>query len=159
MAAARPSAKPTASARLRADMQPQDWSHGLRSAGQESQAARARLRAVLLAAAAAEALRRWPDQSAPVGHSGETTGQHSALADRAADAAVTTICGQLDRYRAHARFTTWSYKYLMFALSDAAGREFWGNQPWPKDYDWKHLATRRPTELTANSREWRETLA
>ncbi|HKR69695.1 MAG TPA: hypothetical protein VJT16_12715 [Streptosporangiaceae bacterium] len=159
MAAARPSAKPAASARLRADGQPQDWTRGLRSAGQERQAARAELRAMLLAVAADEALRRWADQSSPAARGGQATGQHGKLTDRAADAAVTAISGQLDRYRAHTRFTTWACKYVMFALSDAAGRQFWGDQPWPKEYDWKQLATRRPAELSASSREWRDTLA
>jgi RNA polymerase sigma-70 factor (ECF subfamily) len=159
MAAARPSAKPTASARLRADGQPEDWTHGLRSAGQERQVARARLRAVLLAATGNEELRRWPAQSAPAESGGQPAGQDSELANRAADAAVTVICGQLDRYRAHTRFTTWACKYAMVALSDAAGHQFWAKQPRPKEYDWKQLATRRPAELPASNRDWRDTLA
>jgi RNA polymerase sigma-70 factor, ECF subfamily len=170
MAAARPSAKPTASAGLRGDGQPTDWTHGLRSAGQDRQAARARLRAVLLAAAHDEALRRWPDQSATAGRGGHATSQRkrddrraenqfTELPDRAADGAVTAISGQLDRYRADTRFTTWAYKYVMFALSDAAGRHFWGSQPRPQEYDWRQLATLRPTDLPASGREWRDTLA
>lgn len=74
-------------------------------------------------------------------------------------APLRAITVELVRYRAHARFTTWAYKYVMFGLSEAAGRRFWSGQPWPKEYDWRLLTALRPAELPASSREWRETLA
>jgi hypothetical protein len=183
MAAARPPAKPAATSSVRADGQPRDWAHDLRSAGHEREAARARLRDVLLAAARDEARRRWQGEAGPASHRARATagqdrgdqdsaGQdsvghdrggaetdHGDLCDRAADSALRAISVELVRYRAHTRFTTWAYKYVMFGLSGAAGRRFWSGQPWPKEYDWKLLTALRPTDLPASSREWRETLA
>ena len=47
----------------------------------------------------------------------------------------------------------------MFGLSEAAGRQFWSGKAWPEEYDWKLLATLRPTDLPASGREWRDTVA
>jgi RNA polymerase sigma-70 factor (ECF subfamily) len=182
MAAVRPSAKTTATANVRADGQPQDWPKALRSGGQEGVAARALLHELLLAVARDEARRRWPEQAGPADRR-DLTARHTAqetrvetghsdladLADLATGAAVGTISGELDRYRAHTRFLTWAYKYVMFGLSDAAGRQFWaaqpqgarlqGAQPPSSVYDWKLLASRRPSNMPGSGREWREALA
>jgi len=169
MAAARPPAKPAAPSSVRADGQPRDWAHDLRSAGQEREAVRARLLDVLLAVARDEGRRRWQGEDG-AGHAGDshdggshnTSGAetgHSDLCNRAADSALNAISVELVRYRAHTRFTTWAYKYVMFGLSEAAGRRFWSGQPWPKEYDWKLLADLRPADLPASSREWRDALA
>ncbi|MDR2986909.1 MAG: hypothetical protein LBV34_18935 [Nocardiopsaceae bacterium] len=142
----------------------------MHSAGLEGQTARARLREALLAAAQDESLRRWPDQAGPAWRRGQkraraehddsgATREHSDLAERAVDSAVSAISGELDRYRAETRFTTWAYKYLMFGLSEAAGRQFWSGQRWPVEYDWKLLAARRPADLAVSGREWRDTIA
>ena len=187
MAAVRPSAKATATANVRADGQPQDWPKALRSGGQEGVAARALLHELLLAVARDEARRRWPDQAGPADRRDQTARhteqearvetEHSDLADLAdlaAVAAVGAISGELDRYRAHTRFLTWAYKYVMFGLSDAAGRQFWsaqpqgaqlqgaqlqGAQPPSSVYDWKLLASRRPSNMPGSGREWRDALA
>jgi RNA polymerase sigma-70 factor (ECF subfamily) len=159
MAAARPSAKPTVTSSVRADGQPRDWAQDLRSGGQERQAAAARLRDVLLAVARDEAGRRWQGQAGPGWHRGGTDAEASDLSDRAADSALNAISAELVRYRADTCFTTWAYKYVMFGLSEAAGRRFWGSQPRPKEYDWKLLAALRPADLTGSNREWRDTLA
>jgi RNA polymerase sigma-70 factor, ECF subfamily len=159
MAAARPSAKPTATSSVRPDGQPRDWAHDLRSGGQERQAAIARLRELLLAAARDEAGRRWQGQAEPGWRRGGTDAEPSDLSNRAADSALKAISAELVRYRADTRFTTWAYKYVMFGLSEAAGRRFWSSPPRPKEYDWKLLAAMRPADLTGSSREWRDTLA
>jgi hypothetical protein len=168
MAAARPPAKPAATSSVRADGQPRDWAHDLRSAGHEREAARAQLRDVLLAAARDEARRRWQGEAGPASRRARATAgqdrggaetEHDDLCDRAADSALRAITVELVRYRAHARFTTWAYKYVMFGLSEAAGRRFWSGRPWAKEYDWKLLTALRPADLPASSREWRETLA
>jgi RNA polymerase sigma-70 factor (ECF subfamily) len=159
MAAARPPAKPTASSSVRADGQPRDWVHELRSGGQEREAASARLRGVLLAAARDEARRRWQDQAGPGRRRGGTEAEQGDLCARAAESALKAISAELARYRAPTRFTTWAYKYVMFGLSEAAGRWFWSGQLRPQEYDWKKLAAVRPADLTAGSREWRDTLA
>jgi hypothetical protein len=39
--------------------------------------------------------------------------EHGDLCDRAADSGPRAISVELVRYRAHARFTTWAYKYVM----------------------------------------------
>src|SRR5262245_53544057 len=159
MAAARPSAKPTASSSVRADGQPRDWVHELRSGGQDREAARARLRDALLAAARDEARRRWQGQAGPRRRRGGTEAEQGDLCTRAADSALKAISAELVRYRAPTRFTTWAYKYVMFGLSEAAGRWFWSGQPRPKEYDWKKLAALRPADLTAGSRDWGDTSA
>ncbi len=175
MAAARPSAKATATANMRAGGQPQDWPNALRSGGQEGEAARALLHELLVAVARDEARRRWPERGGPADRRGKTARRHteqsvgvetgySDLIHRAAGAAVGAISGELDRYRAHTRFMTWAYKYVMFGLSDAAGRQFWGAdpqgaQPPSAEHDWKLLASRRPSNVAASGREWRDALA
>ena len=185
MAAVRPSAKATAAANVRADGQPQDWPKALRSGGQEGVAARALLHELLLAVARDEARRRWPEQAgrpprsdAPAhrarGPRRDRAQRPRRPRRRAAAAAVGAISGELDRYRAHTRFMTWAYKYVMFGLSDAAGRQFWaaqpqgaqlqggqlqGAQPPSSVYDWKLLASRRPSNMPGSGREWREALA
>jgi RNA polymerase sigma-70 factor (ECF subfamily) len=193
MAAVRPSAK----ANVRADGQLQDWPDALRSGGQEGEAARALLHELLLAVARDEARRRWPEQAGPADRRDQAARhaeqeplvetEHSDLADLAAGAAVAAvgaISGELDRYRAHTRFLTWAYKYVMFGLSDAAGRQFWsaqpqgahpqvaqpqvaqpggaqpqGAQPPSSVYNWKLLASRRPSNMPGSGREWRDGLA
>jgi RNA polymerase sigma-70 factor (ECF subfamily) len=139
------------------------------------------LHELLLALAQDEVRRRWPDQAGPADRRDQTA-RHTAqearvetehsdlanLADLAAGAAVGTISSELERYRAHTRFLTWAYKYVMFGLSDAAGRQFWSDQPQgaqlqgaqpSSEYDWKLLASRRPSNMPGSGREWRDALA
>ncbi|HEX2323604.1 MAG TPA: hypothetical protein VHJ18_31920 [Streptosporangiaceae bacterium] len=106
MAAARPPAKPAATFSVRADGQPRDWAHDLRSAGHEREAARAQLRDVLLAAARDEARRRWQGEAGPASRRARATAgqdrgdqdgagqnrgraetEHGDLSDRSADSA------------------------------------------------------------------------
>jgi len=146
MAASRPLSRPAAAASQRADADSQHWLKALRSASRERQAARARLHELLLDAARGETRRRWP--SAPA--------EFPALASQVATTAVTSIASELDGYRGGTRFTTWAYKYVIYGLSDAAGRQFWQTVPAPAVHaDWKRLAG-RPGTPPASSREWRD---
>lgn len=146
MAAARPLSRRAASASQRANPDSQDWLRALRSAARERQAAQARLHDLLLEAAYGEARRRWPPARAEL----------SALASQAATAAVTSISSELDGYRGGARFTTWAYKYVIYSLSDAAGRQFWQAMPARAQHeDWSRLAG-PPGSPPASSQELRE---
>jgi len=146
MAAARPLSRRAVAASQRADANSQDWLKALRSAARERQAARARLHDLLLKAASGEARRRWPPAWAEL----------PGLANQAATTAVTSIASELDGYRGDTRFTTWAYKYVVYALSDAAGRQFWHTSPARGEHvDWKRLSG-RPGTPPASSQEWRD---
>jgi RNA polymerase sigma-70 factor (ECF subfamily) len=147
MANARPLSRPGA-ARPGAEEDPQDWVRALRSARRERDAAQARLYDMLLQAARREAQRRWSPAAAE--------DELSDLARKAATAAVLAIASDLGGYSGAARFMTWACKYVIYRLSDEAGRRFWlSSAPPREELDWKRLAA-RPGAPAAASAQWRE---
>jgi RNA polymerase sigma-70 factor, ECF subfamily len=148
MADARPLSRPETAAWQGAEQDPQNWVRALRSAPGDRDAARARLYELLLQAARSEAQRRWSATAAQ-----EDLGD---LAGQAATAAVLAIASDLDGYSGDTRFMTWACKYVIYRLSDAAGRRFWhASAPPAEELDWKRLAT-RPGAPVAASPQWRE---
>src|SRR5260221_6190366 len=134
MADARPLSRPTTPAWQGAEQDPRNWVRALRSAPGDRYAARARLYELLLQAARSEAERRWSAAAAP-----EEPGD---LAGQAATAAVLAIASDLDGYSGDTRFMTWASKYVIYRLSDVAGRRFWhASAPPSEELDWKRLAT------------------
>jgi DNA-directed RNA polymerase specialized sigma24 family protein len=151
MADARPRSKPGAATWRGAEEDPQDWMSALRSARRERDAAQARLNDVLLLAARREARRRWSPTAAQ--------DELNDLARKAATAAVLAIANDLGGYGGGARFMTWACKYVIYRLSDEAGRRFWLScAPPTEELDWKRLAT-RPGAPAAGSVQWREMCA
>src|SRR5260221_3707401 len=151
MADARPLSRPTTPAWQGAEQDPRNWVRALRSAPGDRYAARARLYELLLQAARSEAERRWSAAAAP-----EEPGD---LAGQAATAAVLAIASDLDGYSGDTRFMTWACKYVIYRLSDAAGRRLWhASAPPAEELDWKRLAT-RPRAPGATSPQWRESSA
>jgi RNA polymerase sigma-70 factor (ECF subfamily) len=51
------------------------------------------------------------------------------LAQQAADDALMNILARLDDFRGLSRFTTWSYKFVMFEVSAKVARHAWQRQP------------------------------
>jgi RNA polymerase sigma factor (sigma-70 family) len=148
MADAHPLSRPGAATWRGMDEDPQDWMDALRSVRSERDAAQARLYDVLLQAARREAQRRWSPTVAQ--------DELSDLARTAATAAVLAIANDLGGYSSGARFMTWACKYVIYRLSDEAGRRFWlSSSPPPKELDWKRLAT-RPSAPAAASVQWQE---
>src|SRR5258706_9535524 len=123
MADARPLSRPETAAWQAAEQDPQNWVRALRSAPGDRDAARARLYELLLQAARSEANRRWSATAAP-----EEPGD---LAGQAATAAVLAIASDLDGYGGDTRFMTWACKYVIYPLSDAAGRRVLDPPPPP----------------------------
>jgi RNA polymerase sigma-70 factor, ECF subfamily len=148
MADARPLSRPGTATWRGAEEDPQDWMRALRSARRERDAAQARLYDVLLQAARREAQRRWSPTAAQ--------DELSDLARKAATAAVLAIANDLGGYSGSARFMTWAFKYVIYRLSDEAGRQFWLSGAAPQEeVDWKQLAT-RPGAPAAASVQWPE---
>src|SRR5260221_3061758 len=133
MADARPLSRPETAAWQGAEQDPRNWVRALRSAPGDRDAARARLYELMLQAARSEAERRWSAAAAP-----EEPGD---LAGEAATAGVLRISSDLDGYSGDTRFMTWACKYVIYRLSDAAGRRFsHASAPPPEALDWKRLA-------------------
>jgi RNA polymerase sigma-70 factor, ECF subfamily len=86
----------------------------------------------------ARARRRWPSARAEL----------PGLANQAATTAVTSIASELDGYRGDTRFTTWAYKYVIHALSDAAGRRFWHTSPARGGTDYQGLMAAAAGSMT-----------
>ena len=115
-----------------ADQASREWIENLRAVGTEREDARARLDSLLLALARDEALRR----SSPA-RAGEDQG---SLAGQAAAAARGQIINGLDSFGSDSRFTVWAGKFVMYAMTAAAGRQFWHGRSWPDEYqDWDQL--------------------
>src|SRR6266849_682328 len=148
MADARPLSRPKTPAWQGGEEDPQDWVQALRSEPSGRDAAQARLYELLLQAARSEANRRWSRAAAEV--------EPGDLAIEAATAAVLAIASDLDGYSGGTRFMTWACKYVIYRLSDAAGRRYWhASAPPAEEFDWKRLAT-PPGAPVATSPQWRE---
>src|SRR5260370_20845076 len=147
MADARPLSRPTTPAWQGAEQDPRTGVRALGAAPGDRGAGRARLYELLLQAARREAERRWSAAAAP-----EEPGD---LAGQAATAAVLAIASDLDGYSGDTRFMTWACKYVIYRLSDAAGRRLWhASAPPAEELDWKRLAT-RPGAPDPTSPQWR----
>ncbi len=86
----------------------------------------------LLALARIEALRR-----ASPAHADSDQG---SLAAQAASVAHGQIITGLDSFGGDSRFTTWAGKFVMYAMTTAAGRQFWRGRSWPDEHeDWDQL--------------------
>ena len=94
------------------------WVASLASAGCEREDAVARLHAIALRVARAEAARR-------SGTNGLTGVELDDLAQQAADDAVVAILRRLDDFRGDSRFTTWACSFVIFELSGKIGRHVW----------------------------------
>jgi len=95
-----------------------EWVRVLQSEGATRDDAIARLHALLLRVSRHELNRR--------------AGQHQVkgpelddLAHQCADDAVVSVLGKLATFRGDSRFTTWAYKFAVFAVSGALGQRYW----------------------------------
>jgi RNA polymerase sigma-70 factor, ECF subfamily len=51
------------------------------------------------------------------------------VAHQAADDALMKVLAKLDEFRGRSRFTTWVYKFVIFAVSDKVAQHAWRRQP------------------------------
>lgn len=115
-----------------ADQASREWIENLRAASPEPEEARARLHDWLLALARIEAHRR----SSPA-YAGDDQG---TLAGQAAATAHGQISRDLDSFGGDSRFTIWAGKFVIYAMTAAAGRRFWHGRSWPDQHqDWDQL--------------------
>lgn len=100
--------------------------------GLDDQTARAALSGMLLRAARAQARRRWP---------GLPADDREHMAAAVAQSAQAAITGGLDSYRGDSDFGTWALKFVIVALTDAAGRRYWQSRAGPDGPpDWDVVA-------------------
>jgi RNA polymerase sigma-70 factor (ECF subfamily) len=96
-----------------------DWLASLRAAGEERERAVARLHALLLRAAHAEAARR------RAALAGVDPQEVDDLTLQAADDALVAVLARLDTFRGASRFTTWAYKFAVYETSVRLRRRSW----------------------------------
>ena len=106
------------------DSESAEWLGELTTAGGRREAAIARLHALLLRIARAEARPRSGrfDIAGP---------ELDDLAHQAAADAVLAIVGKLGDFRGESRFTTWAYKFVMFEVSAKFARHAWRHRTVP----------------------------
>jgi RNA polymerase sigma-70 factor, ECF subfamily len=71
------------------------------------------------------------------------------LADQAAGDALVTVLDKLDDFRGLSRFTTWTYKIVVFEVSAKVARHAWRRQPFgatPPPEELPDLSVPRPEE-------------
>jgi RNA polymerase sigma-70 factor, ECF subfamily len=72
------------------------------------------------------------------------------IAQQAADDALVNVLSKLDEFRGLSRFTTWTYKFVMFEVSAKVARHAWRRQPpAAEELAWDQLPdplARRPEE-------------
>lgn len=62
------------------------------------------------------------------------------LAQQAADDALVSILRKLDEFRGESRFTTWTYKFVIFEVSGKVARHAWRSHPPSRDVlTWERL--------------------
>lgn len=98
------------------------WLEELRGPDAVRQKAHARLHAMLLRIAQAEANRRRGSLSADVAADLED------LCTQAANDALAAILRKLDGFRGDSRFTTWAYKFAILEVSVRVRRRAWGTR-------------------------------
>lgn len=116
----------------------------LQEPGAVREAAIARLHALLLRVARAEAGRRRARLPERV------LEEEDDLCVQAANDAVMNILRKLDEFRGEARFTTWACKFVIFEVSTRLRRHAWRHRPIEtSDEIWDHLPDAAPSALTA----------
>ena len=128
------------------DQASREWIERLRAAGPERGDAYAQLGDLLLALARREELRR----SSPA----YADDDRGSLAEQAAAAARGQIINGLDSFTGDARFTIWAGKFVMYAMTTAAGRRFWHGRSWPDEHhDWSPLPGAAADDLVRTLRQ------
>jgi RNA polymerase sigma-70 factor (ECF subfamily) len=75
------------------------------------------------------------------------------LAEQAADDALVNVLARLDEFRGLSRFTTWTYKFVMFEVSAKVARHAWRRQPpGVEELAWDDL----PDPLARRPDDWLE---
>lgn len=113
-----------------------EWVRGLSATGDTHERVSRHLYALLLRAALAEARR--------VGSRLRLAGPEvDDLAHQAAADALLTITGKLRTFRGESRFTTWAYKFVIFAVAGKVNRHFWHRAGLTlDDGDWNAIPAR-----------------
>ncbi|TDE14218.1 sigma-70 family RNA polymerase sigma factor [Jiangella asiatica] len=96
----------------------QDWVRGLSATGDTQERASRHLYSLLLRAAQAEA-RRVASRLQLAGPEADD------LAHQAAADALLTITSKVEAFRGESKFTTWAYKFVIFAVAGKVNRHFW----------------------------------
>jgi RNA polymerase sigma-70 factor, ECF subfamily len=131
------------------DRESAEWLRELRGDRAATEAACARLHALLLRVARGEVRRRGPS-------AGIDGPELDDLAHQAAADALIAIRRKLDEFRGESRFTTWAYKFVIFEVSTKLGRHFWRRPHTPLDSeDWDRLPDRFGLDPERES-EWRD---
>lgn len=116
------------------------WLAGLRGTTGEPDQCAARLHALLLRTARAEAARR-------AGLNGIRGHELDDLAHQAAADAFLSIVRRLDDFRGDSRFTTWAYKFVVHEVSTKFSRHAWRRPEVRLDDDaWQRLPGRLGTD-------------
>jgi len=122
--------------RRAADPETAEWVAALTATGPAHEAAVARLHALMLRVAHAEASRR-------SGMNGIHGRELEDLAQQAAGDAVVSILRKVDEFRGDSRFTTWAYKFVVYEVSNKVGRHVWRRERVRLDEDaWSRLPER-----------------
>jgi RNA polymerase sigma-70 factor (ECF subfamily) len=100
------------------DLESHEWLRDLRAGGATTDAAVARLHALLLRAATFEVARR----RAALPHVRANTDE---VALEAADDALISVRAHLDDFRGDSRFTTWAYKFALLEAAVKLRRRAW----------------------------------
>jgi len=128
------------------------WLEELRDQGPLREQAQAKLHALLLRAARAEAFRRRATLPADV------AGDLDDLCLQAANDSVMAVLAKLDEYRGASRFTTWVYKFAVLEVSVRLRRRAWSTRRVALDeVSWGRLVD--PTRGPEHSVEHDELLA
>jgi RNA polymerase sigma-70 factor (ECF subfamily) len=142
----RPSCAPTL------DPDSAEWLRSLSATDRERDAALVRLHDLLLRIARGEVHRR----SGQLRLSGP---ELDDVAHHAAADALVAITAKIGQFRGDSRFTTWTYKFVIFEVSTKIGRHFWRNPSVAMNAeDWDRLPDRFGLE-PARELEWRELVA
>ena len=134
------------------DPESAEWLRTLAGASPGRDAALARLHGMLVRIALTEAGRRGPRLriAGP---------ELEDLAYQAAADALLAITAKLSQFRGESRFTTWSYKFVIFEISAKLGRHFWRHPSVPLDAeDWDRLPDQFGLEPERET-EWRDLVA
>ncbi|HWG63715.1 MAG TPA: sigma-70 family RNA polymerase sigma factor [Streptosporangiaceae bacterium] len=127
---------PFSAAAVGLDPESAEWVQILGATGSDQEAALARLHELLVRIALAEVRRRGPRLRI-------TGPELEDLAYQAAADAMLAITAKIGQFRGESRFTTWAYKFVMFAVSAKIGRHFWRNPTVPlAAEDWDRLPDR-----------------
>jgi RNA polymerase sigma-70 factor (ECF subfamily) len=127
------------------------WLADLRDATSARESALARLHAMLLGIARAEANRRRASLPA------DLSGDLDDLCMQAANDALAAILRKLDGFRGDSRFTTWAYKFAVLEVSVRLRRRAWSTRRVALDeVEWGRLAD--PAQDVVRSFQERELL-